>query len=137
MTDALDLAALDEMTTAVQTGAGLPAVVRAAARALDASVGVLDRGGQALAVAVRSPADEQALLRDAAGVQVLALRVGDAEVGQLRLRPRGTPAPGLVRLVSTLIAAELERVRAPEHASEQAVAGFVAALLGGGLPGRD
>ena len=51
MTDALDLAALDEITAAVQTGAGLPTVVRAAARALDASVIVLDRGAQALASA--------------------------------------------------------------------------------------
>ena len=91
MTDALDLAALDEITAAVQTGAGLPAVVRAAARALDASVVVLDRGGQALAVAARSPADEQSLLADAAGVEAIPLRVGDADVGQLRLRARGAP----------------------------------------------
>jgi len=53
----LDLAALDEITAAVESGAGLPTVVRAAARALDASVVVLDRSGQALAVAARSPAD--------------------------------------------------------------------------------
>src|SRR5579871_1163294 len=137
MTDALDLAALDEMTTAVQTGAGLPAVVRAAARALDASVGVLDRGGQALAVAARSPADERALLGDAAGVQALPLRVGDADVGQLRLRPRGSPSPGLVRLVCTLIASEVERVRAPEQAFEEAAAAFVASLLGRALATRE
>jgi sugar diacid utilization regulator len=137
MTDALDLAALDEITAAVQTGAGLPAVVRAAARALDASVGVLDRGGLALAVAARSPADEQSLLGDTAGVQALPLRVGDSEVGQLRLRSRGALSPGLVRLVSTLIASEVERVRAPERASEEAAAAFVAALLSRALPSRD
>jgi sugar diacid utilization regulator len=129
MTDALDLAALDEITAAVQTGAGLPTVVRAAARALDASVVVLDRGGQALAVAARSPADEQSLLSDAGDVQAIELRVGDAEVGHLRLRARGTPSPELLRLVSTLIASEVERVRAPERASEEAAAAFVSALL--------
>jgi DNA-binding PucR family transcriptional regulator len=137
MTDALDLAALDEITAAVETGAGLPAVVRAAARALDASIGVVDRGGHALAVAARSPADEQSLLGDAAGVQAIALRVGDVEVGQLRLRARGSPSAGLVRLVSTLIASEVERVRAPERASEEAAAAFVAALLGRELTVRE
>ena len=137
MTDVLDLAALDEITAAVQSGAGLPVVVRAAARALDASVVVLDRGGQALAVAARSPADEQSLLTDLDGVEALELRVGDVEVGQLRLRPRGEPSVGLVRLVSTLIASEVERVRAPERASEEAAAAFVAALLGRELTSRD
>jgi hypothetical protein len=116
MTGALDLAALDEITAAVQTGAGLPAVVRAAARVLDASVVVFDRAGQAVAVAARSPADEQSLLAGAAGVQSVELRVGDAEVGALRLRSRAAPAQGLMRLVSTLIASEVERVRAPERA---------------------
>ena len=116
MTDAVDLAALDEITAAVQTGAGLPAVVRAAARLLDASIIVLDRGGQAVAVAARSPADEQSLLAASAGVQAIELRVGDLDVGVLRLRSRSAPAPGLLRLVSTLIASEVERVRAPEQA---------------------
>ena len=54
--------------------------MRAAARALDASVVVLDRGGQALAVAARSPADEQSLLLDAEGVTTIELRVADADV---------------------------------------------------------
>jgi len=131
VTDALDLAALDEITAAVRTGAGLPTVVRAAARALDASVVVLDRGGQALAVAARSPADEQSLLADSsAAVQSVDLQVGDAEVGQMRLRARGSPSPELVRLVSTLIASEVERVRAPERATEEAAAAFVSSLLG-------
>ena len=129
MTDPLDLAVLDEITAAVQTGAGLPTVVRAAARVLDASVVVVDRGGQALAVAARSPADEQSLLTEAGGVQAIELRVGDVEVGRLRLRARGTTPPGLLRLVSTLIASEVERVRAPEQASEDAVAAFVAGVL--------
>jgi DNA-binding PucR family transcriptional regulator len=112
-------------------------VVRAAARALDASVVVLDRGGQALAVAARSPADEQSLLLDADGVDTIELRVADADVGRLRIRARAVLNPGLVRLLSTLIASEVERVRAPELASEEAAAGFVAALLGREITERE
>jgi DNA-binding PucR family transcriptional regulator len=112
-------------------------VVRAAARALDASVVVLDRGGQALAVAARSPADEQSLLLDGDGVETIELRVADADVGRLRIRARAAPNPGLVRLLSTLIASEVERVRAPELASEEAAAGFVAALLGREITERE
>jgi hypothetical protein len=133
----MDLAALDEITAAVQSGAGLPTVVRAAARVLDASVVVLDRGGQALAVAARSPADERSLLGDAEGVAAIELRVADVEVGRLRVRARGTPNPGLLRLVSTLIASEVERVRAPELASEEAAAVFVAAVLARQITGRE
>ena len=58
----LDLGALDAITDAVESGAGLPAVIRAAARALDASLVLLDRGGTVLAAAARSPADERSLL---------------------------------------------------------------------------
>jgi sugar diacid utilization regulator len=137
MTGALDLAALDEITAAVRSGAGLPTVVRAAARVLGASVVVLDRTGQALAVAARSPADEQSLLSESDGVTALELRVGDIEVGRLRVRARKPASPGLLSLVSTLIASEVERVRAPELASEEAAAVFVAALLARELGGRD
>ncbi len=133
----LDLAALDEITAAVESGAGLPTVVRAAARALDASIVVLDRGGQALAVAARSPADERSLLLDSDGVSAIELRVADAEVGSLRVRVRSAPNAGLLRLVSTLIASEVERVRAPELASEEAAALFVAAVLAREITGRD
>ena len=52
-----DLAALDAITEAVESGAGLPEVVRAAARALDASLAVTDAAGATLAVAARSPAE--------------------------------------------------------------------------------
>ena len=137
MTGALDLAALDEITAAVRSGAGLPTVVRAAARVLGASVVVLDRTGQALAVAARSPADEQSLLSETDGVTALELRVGDIDVGRLRVRARRPASPGLLSLVSTLIASEVERVRAPELASEEAAAVFVAALLARELGGRD
>ncbi len=126
-----DLGALAEITDAVQAGAGLPEVLRAAARALDASLIVFDRSASVLAVAVRSPADERALMRVAEGVSRIELKVADASVGQLRLRARDAAAPdrALLQLVSTLIASEVERVRAPERASEQAASAFLRALL--------
>ncbi|MEA2188909.1 MAG: hypothetical protein QOK16_3920, partial [Solirubrobacteraceae bacterium] len=77
----LDLTALDAITEAVESGAGLPDVVRAAARALEASLVLLDRTGSVLAVAARSPADERSLLDAAAGVDTIELRVADAPVG--------------------------------------------------------
>jgi len=133
----LDLAALDEITAAVESGAGLPTVVRAAARVLEASVAVLDRSGQALAVAARSPADERSLMVETDGVTAIELRVADVDVGWLRVRVRNAPNPGLLRLVSTLIASEVERVRAPELASEEAAAVFVSAVLAREITGRD
>ena len=83
-----------------------------------------------LAVAARSSADERALMADAPGVATHELRVGDAVVGRLRLRGRsGEPSPALLRLVTTLIASEVERVRAPERASEAAQEAFLRAVL--------
>ena len=67
-----DLAALDAITEAVESGAGLPEVVRAAARALEASLAVTDAWGATLAVAARSPAEERALLSQGEGVISLA-----------------------------------------------------------------
>jgi sugar diacid utilization regulator len=125
----LDLAALEEITAAVESGAGLPTVVRAAAKALDASVVVLDRSGQTLAVAARSPADEQSLLAEGDGVQSHALRVADAPVGTLRLRGRSEASAALLRLVTTLIASEVERVRAPERETEEEAAIFLRGVL--------
>ncbi|HXR13907.1 MAG TPA: helix-turn-helix domain-containing protein [Solirubrobacteraceae bacterium] len=98
---------------------------------------MLDRSGQALAVAARSPADEQSLLADAEGILTIELRVADSEVGRLRVRARGDTNPGLLRLISMLIASEVERVRAPELASEEAAAGFVSALLARELSERE
>ncbi|HVW16976.1 MAG TPA: hypothetical protein VHB30_01895, partial [Solirubrobacteraceae bacterium] len=120
-----DLAALDSLTEAVESGAGLPEVVRAAARALDASLVLIDRTSQVLAVAARSPAEEQALLAGGDGIETLELRLADEEVGRLRARLRGEPAPAVMRLVTALIASEVERVRAPQRASAQAVETFV------------
>src|SRR4051794_19167911 len=133
----LDLASLDAITDAVESGAGLPEVVRAAAKALDASLVLTDRGGAVLAVAARSPADERSLLDDAPGVEAIELRVADAPVGTLRMRARGEPGGALVKLVTTLVASEVERVRAPERASEEALAAFLRAVLERDLSGRE
>ncbi|MEA2223960.1 MAG: hypothetical protein QOH83_2336 [Solirubrobacteraceae bacterium] len=133
----LDLESLDAITEAVESGAGLPDVVRAAARALDASLVLLDRAGSVLAVAARSPADERSLLDSAPGVDTIDLRVADAAVGQLRMRTRSQPGPGLVRLVTTLVASEVERVRAPVRASQEASAAFLRAIVGRELSSGD
>lgn len=141
-TSAPDLQALESITEAIAAGAGLPEIVRAAARALDASLVLIDRTSVVLAVAARSPAEERALLRDAEGVERIELRVADAAVGQLRLRGRDQgrgngPSPVLLRLVTTLIASEVERVRGPERASEEAAAAFVHAVLAREIDDRD
>jgi sugar diacid utilization regulator len=128
-----DLSALDAVTDAVASGAGLPNVVRAAAWALDATLVVADRAGGILAVAARSPADERAVLAGGEGIEVLELRLGDRSVGQLRIRARGGVLAGVVRLVATLLAGEVERLRAPARASQEAAGAFLAAVLDRGL----
>ena len=124
-----DLSSLDAVTDAVASGAGLPEVVRAAARALDATLVVADRAGGVLAVAARSPADERTVLAGGEGIEVLELRLGDRSVGQVRIRARGGAADGIVRLVATLLAGEVERLRAPAQASQEAAGAFLAAVL--------
>jgi sugar diacid utilization regulator len=133
----LDLSALDAITEAVESGAGLPEVVRAAARALDASLALIDRSSGVLAVAARSPVDEQGLLAGGDGVETHELRVADVVVGQLRMRARSELGAGVTRLVLTLVASEVERVRGPERASEEAAASFAQALLAGTLDNRE
>jgi sugar diacid utilization regulator len=121
----LDLTALDAITEAVGSGAGLPEIVRAAARALDASLILMDRSGAVLAVAARSPADEQSVMADGPDVDTVELRVADEPVGQLRVRTRSDADPALLRLVMTLVASEVERVRAPVRASEELITQFL------------
>jgi sugar diacid utilization regulator len=136
----LDLSNLDAITDAVESGAGLPEVIRAAARVLDASLVLVDRGGSVLAVAAQSPADERSLVAGGDGIESLELRVADEPVGLLRMRTRAgaeTPSPGLLRLVTTLVASEVERVRAPERASAEAASAFLRALLGRELTTRE
>jgi sugar diacid utilization regulator len=127
---AVDLDGLAAISDAVESGLGLPEVVRAAARALDASLVLIDRSSSVLAVAARSSADERALMANAPGVTVHELKVGDAVVGRLRLRGRtGDPPPAFLRVVTTLIASEVERLRAPDRASEAAQAAFLNAVM--------
>jgi sugar diacid utilization regulator len=121
--------ALGEVSEAVESGAGLPAVARAASRALDASVIVLDASSSVVAVACLSPDDESAVMAGEAGSESVELRVADATVGRLRYRPRGDADPALLRLVSNLIALEVERAKAPARASQAAVSDFLTDLL--------
>jgi PucR family transcriptional regulator, purine catabolism regulatory protein len=127
-----DPASLEELSAAIEAGAGMPAVARAASRALDASVALIDRTSNVLAVAAASPDEEKKLLAGGAAVETVELRVADAPVGELRWRPRGEDEPdlALLRMVSTLLGLELERSRSPEWATEEAAGDFVRALLG-------
>jgi len=120
---------LDALAEAVESGAGLPAVARAAARVLDASVALIDRSSAVLAVASASPDQERKLLSGADGVRTVELRVADTAVGEMRYRAAEDPDPAIARMVSTLIALELERSRAPDWQSEEAASGFVRAVL--------
>ena len=125
--DTGDLAALSE---AVEAGAGLPAVARAAARVLDASVALIDRSGAVLAVAGASPDQEEKLLAGGERVTAVELRVADAAVGELRYRAKAPPDAAIARMVTTLLALELERSRAPDWQSEEMAGVFVGAVLG-------
>src|SRR5205085_11222763 len=123
--------ALDALSEAVQTGAGLPETARRAAAALGAIVALIDSRGAVLAVAAGSPSEERELLSKEEGVTAIDLRVSESVVGQLRFRSRGdVPEPSLLRLVTTLLALEVERTRGPERAGEAAVGSFVDAVLG-------
>ena len=88
-----DFAALAEITDAVEAGAGLPEILRTAARALDASLVLIDRSAAVLAVAARSPADERSLMRDAEDVTTIELKVAESPVGRLRMRARENTRP--------------------------------------------
>src|SRR5215212_11868987 len=121
------LDAVAEVTATVEAGSGLPEVARAISRALNASVVVVDASGSVLAVAAGSPLDERTVLREG---EVTELRAGGEVVGELRHRPRAEPPPAaLIRWLATLLALEVDRARAPERASEAAVAGFIHDVL--------
>jgi len=126
---------LEALSEAIESGAGLPAVTRAAAAALDASVALIDRSSAVLAVAAKSSAEEEKLVTGEGGVETAELRVADAIVGELRFRAgskAGVPA-STVRMVATLLGLEVERARAPDWASDEAAHDFAAALLEGRL----
>ena len=81
---------LEDLSEAIESGAGLPAVSRAAGKALGASVALIDRSSAVLAVAATSSAEEGKLLAGEDGVETAELRVADAVVGELRYRSRGS-----------------------------------------------
>jgi sugar diacid utilization regulator len=124
-------APLDALSDAVESGAGLPAVARAAATALSASVALIDRSSAVLAVAAASSSEEQKLLSGGDAVEVIELRVADAPVGELRYRARRGVKPDRIttRMVSTLLALELERSRSPEWEADRLAGDFVGAVL--------
>jgi PucR family transcriptional regulator, purine catabolism regulatory protein len=126
-----DPASLEELSAAIESGSGMPTVARAAGRVLGASVALIDRAGNVLAVAAASPDEERKLLAGGSGVETVELRVADSEVGELRWRPREDDPPDapLLRMVGTLVGLELERSRSPEWATEEASGDFVRALL--------
>jgi hypothetical protein len=134
MSSSPELGAVEALTEAVESGAGLPEVVRAAARAVDASLVVFDRAGQVLAVAARSPAEEQSIVAGGPEIEVIELRLGGEPVGELRLRARSEEPSPVVGLVAIVLAGEAERSRAPHRASAEAAGAFVAALLVGESP---
>jgi sugar diacid utilization regulator len=124
-----DPGTLDALAEAIESGAGLPAVARAAARLLDASVALIDRSSAVLAVAGASSDQEKKLIAGGEEVTAVELRVADSVVGELRYRSRAEPEPALVRMVATLLGLELERARSPEWESEEVAGAFVGAVL--------
>jgi sugar diacid utilization regulator len=105
-------------------------VARAAARVLGASVALIDRSGAVLAVAGASPDQERKLLEGGERVTTVDLRVADAAVGELRYRAKDAPDAAIARIVTTLLALELERSRAPDWESEEVAGVLVGAVLG-------
>ncbi len=128
---AADPATLEALSEAIESGAGLPAVARAAAKVLGTSVAVIDRSSVVLAVAAASSSEEGKLLGNGDGVESVELRVADAVVGELRFRTKGgaTSDAPLARMVSALLALEVERSRSGDWASDEAAGEFVNAVL--------
>ncbi len=138
------LEAFAGVSAAVEGGAGLHEVVRAAGRALGAGVVVLDASSSVLAVACRSPEEERTVLAGGDGVRTLELRVAERRVGELLFRLRGTgsePAPppvdALLRMAGSVVALEVDRSSAPERATEAAVARFLDDVLNRRATDRD
>jgi PucR family transcriptional regulator, purine catabolism regulatory protein len=122
---------LEDLSEAIESGAGLPAVARAAAAALGSSLALIDRSSAVLAVAAASGAEEEKLLSGSDDVETTELRVADVAVGELRYRRRGgvKGTPDGLRMVATLLGLEVERARSPEWASDEAAGEFLRAVL--------
>ena len=84
---------IEALTQSITSGDGLRAIVRAAARALDASLAVTDPARTVVAVAARSPSEERALLTGGAGVERHELRLGDRRVGLVHARTHAAGRP--------------------------------------------
>ena len=97
---------------------------------LQASVALIDRSSAVLAVAGASSDQEQKLVAGGDDVTTVELRVADSPVGELRYRSKADPDPAIARMVTTLLALELERSRSPEWESEEMAGAFVSAVLG-------
>src|SRR6478735_2500520 len=124
-----DPGTLDALAEAIESGAGLPAVARAVAKLLDASVALIDRSSAVLAVAGASSDQEKKLIAGGGEIGAIELRVADSVVGELRYRSRGEPDPAILRMVTALLGLELERARSPEWESEEVAGAFVEAVL--------
>jgi sugar diacid utilization regulator len=124
-----DSGSLDALSEAVESGAGLPAIARAAAKVLEASVALIDRSSAVLAVAGASSDQEKKLIAGGDEITRIELRVADSVVGELRYRSKADPNPAIARMVTTLLALELERARSPEWESEEVAGAFVGAVL--------
>lgn len=129
--DALDKN-LGDLTNAIGEGAGFPAITRAAAKVLGASLAVVDRSSAVLAVAARSPDEERKLRARGAGVTRHSLRLAGDTVGELRIRWRAEEPAGevLLEVVLALLALELERQRSGDWAESDAAAELVRSVLG-------
>ena len=126
---AADADPLAALTAAVEAGAGLPTLARAVASALNGSVAIIDRSGAVLAVADASAREEKDLLSGGERIETVELRVGEAAVGELRLRPRGEVDAASTRLVAAVLALSVERARSPDWASDQLAGDYVRAVL--------
>jgi hypothetical protein len=126
---AADADPLVSLTAAVEAGAGLPTLARAAAGALKGSVAVIDRSGAVLAVADASGREEKELLSGGDRIESVDLRVGEERVGELRLRPRGESGAATTRLVAAVLALSVERARSPDWASDRLAGDYVRAVL--------
>ena len=77
-------------------------------------------------------------MRDGEDVETIELQVAESAVGRLRMRSRdGSPIRRSCACSRTVIASEVERVRAPARASEEAAATFLRDLLAGRIADRD
>ena len=94
---------------------------------------MIDSRSAVLAVAAASPEDERRLLAGEGGTATHELKVAEKPVGALRVRARSSDGVDAVtlRMVTTLIALEVERTLAPERADQKVASGFIGDLING------